>query len=297
MRAGPAFFAAAAPSGPAPWLDGYATNLWSATSYSHKALTAYGGDARLSRRSDNNNTHTVSFSGTLADLAAEESFSGGVQMHLRTSYDHSGNSNHFGESSGSNTIQPRTVAVGVSEPFGFTFASAAGYLVSDNNNGGPAAITVHLRANYFNTSGSQMLMELSPDVNSAATAFYIFLTGGKLRVGVFFNTTTTGIIYEYADTLFGLNDSGQVCSFVLDTSQTNHVDKIKVYKNGALVTPQSTIFNAAGGSGNFISERYYLGSRGGSTLFSSLRVRHLAIHHAAVNATDIAAIHTAMLAA
>jgi hypothetical protein len=278
-------------------LDGYTTDLWSATSYSSKMVSAYAGDARLTRRSSDSATHTVPFSGVAAALAGEATFCAATQGRLRTSYDHSGNNNHWGQSSNTDGAQPRTVVAGASETFGYSHAESTNWFVSDNSNGGPAAITVHLRANFFDTAGDQMLMELSSNVSSVANAFYIYKPGGsKLRAGIFFSNASQGLIYEYADTLFGTNDSGQAVSFVFNTAGT-YADRVKVYKNGSFVTPESTIANTGVGSGNFSSAVYYVGARGGSSLHATIRVRHLAIHHAAVSGADIAAIHTAMLAA
>jgi hypothetical protein len=280
-----------------PPFNGFTTGLWSATSYSHKMLTAWAGDARLSRRSSDNATLTVPFSGVDADLASEAAFAPGVQMHVRTSYDHSGGGNDFAQATNTDAAQPRTVAGGTSETFGYSFAASTQTLVSANASGSVAAITAHMRANFFNNGGNQMVLEHSADVSSVATAFYVFLTGGKLRAAIFFNNAGDGLIYEYADTVFGLNGSGSAVSFVFDTSQATYTDRVKVYKDGSLLAPSATIANTGGGSGNFSSAVEYVGSRGGASLYASIRLRHLGIHHNAVSAADIATIHARMLAA
>jgi hypothetical protein len=277
-------------------LDGFTTGLWSATSYSHKMLTAYGGDARLTRRSSDSTTHTVTFSGNDAALAAEATFCAATQGRLRTSYDHSGNGNTWEQTTNTDAAQPRTVVAGVSETFGYSNAESTNWFVSTNASGTPAAITIHMRANFHSTSGDQMVMEHSTNVSAVATAYYLYMTGGKLRVGVFFGNAARGIIYEYADTVFGLNSSGPAVSFVLNTAEASFADMVKVYKDGAFLSPQSTIANTGGATANFTSAVEYVGSRGGSSLHAAIRVRHLGIHHAAVSAADIAVIHTRMLA-
>jgi hypothetical protein len=277
----------------APALDGHTTGLWSATSFSHKMLTAYASNARLVRESAGSTTQTIGFSGIEADLASEATFSGGVQCHARTSYDHSGNANHWGQATNTDGAQPRTVAGGASETFGYSFANTTQRLDSDNASGSVAAITVFMMANSFGSITNKMLMEHTANINSADGFYFFGNASSQLRLGIFRSAASVYLAHEYSgETSL---DSSVYC-LRLDISEATLNDRVKFYKNGTLLTPTNTLVSGTV-SGNFANDKFYVGGRSDGTLNSPIRLRHLAVYTGAAGLSDadIAAISNAML--
>jgi hypothetical protein len=276
-----------------PVFDGFTTGLWYASSFSHKMLTAYGGDARTTRRSPGG-SQAVGFSSNAVDLAGEVAYVGATPNdgYVSQSDDHSGNGNHFVEAT--TTRQPRTVIDGVSEAFGYSFEETDERLNSVNTCGaGLRAVSIHLRANQFSNIHGGVLFELGRVNNDDGFRAY-WSSGATLQVGIFNSAASVGVVYTYATNL-GVNDSGQAMSFVFNMDEATNGDKVKVYLNGSFLSPTSTVVNTTI-TADFANRNYYIGARDDYSLPASIRVRHFGIHHAASSAGDISTIHTRMLA-
>jgi hypothetical protein len=257
--------------GPPAALDGLTTltgcTLWSATSFRKKLLSAYGGDARSTRRSAGG-SQAIGFVGNNVDLAGEVAYVGATPNDgwVESSYDHSGNSNHFSQAT--TTAQPRTVLDGVSESFGYSFAETDEALISDNNSGSVAAIAFFLKLNQHTTGGTQVLVEHTVDINSN-DGFYVLALGGALRVGI--GRSGSFLIHDYSETVGG---TGCVLCARFDISEATNTNRAKLYKDGVLLTPSSTPLSSSM-TGNFANAKFHVGARAGTSLFAGIRVEHI----------------------
>jgi hypothetical protein len=284
------YMAGGPPPGTPP-CDGYTTGLWSATSYSHKMLTAYGGDARTTRRSPGG-SQAIGFSGNNVDLAGEAAYVGATPNdgYVSQSNDHSGGGNHWSQAT--TTAQPRTVLDGVSESFGYSHHSTSEALISDNNSGSVAAITLFWRGNQFANGGTQVVVEHTANVNSN-DGFYFIAISGVPRVLIARSSGSVLLAHDYS----GHTLDGSVYCARYDVTEGVTNNRAKLYKNGTVLTPSGTPFGGAV-TGNFANAKFYVGARGGTSLFGQIRTRHLAVYTGAAGLSDadIAVISARMAA-
>ena len=101
-------FGAAVPPALTPLLDNYPN---AAVAYSLRLLrTAYTGNCIEVRRSNDNTTSNIGFSGGVVDTVALKTFCAGTNCFIRTWYDQSTNANHATQTTNAN--QPQVVASG-----------------------------------------------------------------------------------------------------------------------------------------------------------------------------------------
>jgi hypothetical protein len=190
-------------------------------------------------------------------------------------------------------VQPRSVVDGVSEAYGYTFAETDEWFESANNSGSVAAITVFFRAEKFTDPGGTLIvMEHTASIAGANDGFYILSVGGAPRVGIG-RGGSSYLIHDYGAQSY--TDSVYCARF--DMSEATNTDRIKLYRDGVLLTPSGTPFSATV-TGNFQSDKFYFGARSGGILPWPGRLRHLAIYTGAagLSGADIAAISAALLA-
>lgn len=258
-------------------LDNYPTGLWAALSY-RKLIDNYAGSCIRIRRSSDNTEQDIGFVGRLIDSAAITSFVGAGDGFVRTVYDQSGNGNHFIQTTSAN--QPRVALAGVLDGF-IRFDASNDSLISANTSGGAnTALTMFTgKSTLRTTTGTQMVIEHTADTNSNNGADWLG-NSGSTAGAVARNASAQIVSITFATNNFD-GTSGAVR---FDTTEATTANKAKLYRSGALQTAGTGVTGVP--TGAFANANYYIGGRGGASLFATLNMRDAVIYQGSAGLSD-----------
>lgn len=276
---------------PPPYaLDAFVVGGWSAC-YFARLLTGWSGACMRIRRSSDNAETDIGFANRFVASGAAVAFAGAGDAFLVTLYDQFGLGNHLTNSTASK--QPRVVASGVWDGFARMDATND-FLVSTSTSGGAnTAFTAFLRGTLRNTASVQMLVEHTVDTNSNDGADYYSNTGPITGFAVARNTSAQSV----GATVAANNFDGSVSTLRCDVGEAAAADRVKIYKSGVYQANGSSVTGSP--TGAFANASYYIGARGGVSLFASLNLLGVVIYQGSAGLPNarISAISDALAAA
>lgn len=254
-------------------------------------VSGYAGNCLNVRRSSDNTTQDIGFSGGVIDSAALLTFVGANDGFVTKWYDQSGLTNDI--SQGTTTLQPKIVDAGtyISE---VEWDGVDDYLVSANNSGTPQVVSVYIagrgRKPPQGVAGAANV--LWAHANATANEGNV----APVRGNASFNTSGTyqiniGPTAIVASSYFGsLAQDGQVNCAVIDHA-TVASSGIQQYLNGVLQTAQSS---SGVPTGNYAAGKWFFGASVTPSLYARLAASSMLVYEAKHLAPQVATISSSI---
>lgn len=266
-------------------LDGKTTGGWAALSL-NKLITAYAGSCIQVRRSSDNTTSNIGFSGSGVDTVALLAFCAGSDGFVSFMYDQFGLGNDF--SQGTFASQPKIVAAGVYLGK-VVFDGIDDQLVSVNQSAHPAGtptLSLFLRGLDRAPSTLQIYAELSQSYNTQIGAA-LYTNASQPAMGA-------GDIISFVadDYITALNNNVMAARYDRTVPGAATTTILNMWVAGAHLTA-ANLYGGGITLSFFAPENWHLGSRA-SSLPASIDVTTFVIYEAALVDADMAAYSTAL---
>lgn len=277
---------------PVPPLDGFASGLVGAYAF-RRLLSSYTGPLIRVRDSTSGTEYDIGYGadGTL-NLAQLFTNIGAHNATIAKFYDQSGGGNNLQQTTG--TKQP--VIVNASNNFlGYAlFDGGDDFMSTANTSGGTnTAFTAFIRAHLRSLIGSQMVLEHTADTNSNNGAdWFNNNSTAQTHYAVARNSVAQIVSGSWTGgNSFNLN---AMAALRVDVTEAVENNKVKNYYDGALTS--SGTANTGSPVGAFANANYYVGARGGVSVFAGINLYELMLYQGAtgLSAATIAAITKAM---
>lgn len=263
-------------------LDAYTTNLWSAVSV-RRLLTSWVGPSMTARNTTSGSTASIGFTPTGAlDGAAISALAGANSVEATDFNTQIGASNHG--FSAVATQRPLINNAG-SNLSRLQFDGINDYFASGTNSGTPTGVTMFVKGKIRSTATSQIILEHSGNYNfsDSVSSYY---DSGAAGVGAH-KVSPAG----YSVSNFGgaLLDPYVQC-FRWDRSQVSSGLQSVLFVNGVKQSRTEDTSSGTLPTGSIAASIWYIASRGGASIFSSLDLDTLLIYESALSDADCTAI-------
>lgn len=217
------------------------------------------------RRSSDNAEQDIGFDGSSLDVTALLAFVGSGSGYVRTIYDQSGKGCHAQQATAA--AQPRIVNAGVYDG-AIKFNGTSNFMAITGMALGTPYLGIYERLFHPATSTSKIIAEASANYNSSGQAFLHF--AGQVSGVNFVSINASNEAGAQRAHQYPLPSAKSNNSFIFDRAKSG-VSEMTAYVNGVASTPLATP-GTVELTGSFSAYTVYLGSRGGTSLFSDVEI-------------------------
>ncbi len=233
------------------------------------------------RRSSDNAELDIGFTGKALDTAALLTFAGASSAFVTTFYDQTATGINLVQASAA--AQPRIVNAGVFDGAAI-FDGSNDWMSAPSVPYGAGYAAAYMKAAMPNMSAGRIILESSPNYNSAAGTFIWYMENNLHSLGV---RASAAYRRDYsiasATSLRTITNRYQMA--VSDAA----VPQQRFRNAGADISPSGGLGAPASPGSNFTTQTLYLGCRAGATLFAPVQIHTLVIYAVDTDA-DVAAI-------
>lgn len=228
------------------------------------------------RRSNDNAEQDIGFSGDALDTSALSSFVGSNSAYVVTIYDQTGNAQHATQATASK--QARIVNAGTYDGT-ITFDGTDDAYKITSLSLSQAALDVFGSISRANVSSLQIIVEGSANWNSNTYAFIYYFNNSS---GAYEGGMNSGVAATQRTNQFvGMNLATAAKIGLLYNRAITGTTEVSARQNGSTLGLNTVAVNEM--TGTFVAQDVYIGGRGASSLFASLRMNSLVFYNADVS--------------
>ena len=278
-----------------PFLDAYATGVFSVYGL-NLLLSAYGtGPAINVRRSSDNTTQDIHFLSTGAlDTVSLLAFCGSGNGFVTIWYDQTGNGNHIANST--TTLQPQVVNAGVYSGF-IVFDGVDDALVCVNTNGSPAACSVYWGGTLRSTA--RQIIACSDNTDSGGPTS----TSGVMTVAYenTFNGTqnklfTSNYSNGVSNEATGVTITNNVLTYCTNFFGSTNATRNNIYSAGTLVSPSYSNAGTIPTSTTLFASNWTVGCATEASILrpAAISLKNFVIYNVYHSSTDVTNVETVL---